>query len=104
MTKKHLGLKELRKLLQKVLRNHELSVFLPYAHMRNPTWDEVRRHATEAYAAAIKDVLNALAGDTSGLDAAMSDNGRIVVNEEHVELLSHAIGRLSQSKTEGQED
>jgi hypothetical protein len=104
MTKKNVGLKELRRLLQRVLRNHQLAIFLPHAHMRNPTWDEVRRHATDAYAAAIKDVMNALAGDTSGLDAAMSDNGRIVVNEEHVELLSAAIERLSQSKTEEQED
>jgi hypothetical protein len=104
MPKRNLSLKELRRLLQTVLRKHRLMVFLPHAHMRNPTWDEVRGHATEAYAAAIKDVLNALAGDTSGLDAAMSDRGRIVVNEEHVELLSDAIERLHRSKAEEQED
>jgi hypothetical protein len=99
MTHKNLSLKELRKLLQRVLRNHRLKVFLPHSQMRNPTWDEVRRHANEAYAAAVNDVLNALAGDTSGLEAAMSDNGRIVVNEEHVGMLSEAMERVFKART-----
>ena len=99
MIKKNLNAKELRKLLGKVSRNCRLSVYLPFAAVRNPTWDEVRQYAAEAYSAAITDVLDALSGDSSGLHAAMTEKGRTLVSPEHVEYLREALQQAFESRT-----
>ena len=101
MTKKNIGLKELRKLLNKVSRNHQLSVYLPFSDVRNPTWDEVRQHATESYGAAIVDVLDALDGDASGLEAAMSEQGRTMISREYVDYLAEALQHAYEQRKGG---
>jgi hypothetical protein len=98
MTRRNLGLKELRRLLNKVAQNHRVGLYLPFSNVRNPTWDEVREHAADAYAAAIRDVLNALAGDPAGLEAAISKQGRPLIREEYVGLLTDAIQDASESR------
>ncbi len=67
----------LRKVLAKVFeRGLKLSFFLPHSDVRNPTWEELRNSATEAYALALGDVLDAIDGDTSALKEAISE-GRL---------------------------
>lgn len=91
MIKKSMSLKELRKLLTRVSRNCQVSLYLPFTDVRNPTWEEVRQHAAEAYGAAVTDVLDAMAGDPSGLQAALTERGRTLVSPEHVEYLREAL-------------
>jgi len=80
-----------------------LYLFLPDEEVRNPTWDELKQIAAEAYVTALSDVLDALDGSPEFLADAISDDGRFMVPndniEEFAELLEKAQEALANIKS-----
>ena len=80
---KTLTIKKLRTLVESCLtEGFSPTFFLPDAETRPPTWQEVRQAAIDGYALALGDVLDAIDGDTDGLEQARSKDGRIAKKEE----------------------
>lgn len=94
LKQKTMTLKKIRSLIDSCL--HEgfaLAFFLPDAETRPATWEEVRQAAMDGYALALGDVLDALDGDTEGLDLARSKEGRIAVREEDWPRYEELVGK-----------
>ena len=91
---KTLTIKQLRNLLGNCLKGGlTLALFLPDEEIRPPTWQEVREAAIDGYALALEDVLEAIEGDTQGLDLARSKAGRIAVREEDWSRYEALVGK-----------
>ncbi len=62
------NINNLKRLIGKCLDDgFHLTFYLPNQDLRNPTWDELQEHATEAYSLALQDVLAAINGNTESL-------------------------------------
>jgi hypothetical protein len=93
--KKHADIKSIKRLIEKCLDDgFNLNLFLPYEALRNPTWDELRAYALEAYATALEDVLNALDGSFDQLEEAASDDGRLLVKYGDEDLFIEQLEKL----------
>ncbi|MBI5249621.1 MAG: hypothetical protein HY912_09010 [Desulfomonile tiedjei] len=99
MSKKPLDIKGLRRLLEKCLNSQlNLAFFLPHSADRNPTWNELTSYATEVYAMALSDVLDAMEGDTSAIEEVLSEEGRICFKFEDKELLMERLEEFEKSE------
>jgi hypothetical protein len=96
MKQKTMTLKKLRTLVETGLRQgFTLAFFLPDAETRPPTWQEVRQAAMDGYGLALGDVLEAIDGDTEGLEQARSKDGRIAIKEEDWSRYEELVGKDS---------
>jgi hypothetical protein len=105
--KKHGDVKKVKRLIERCLDDgFNLHLFLPYEELRNPTWDELRAYALEAYAAALEDVLNAIDGSFDNLEDAASDDGRLLVKygdeDLFIERLEELRNQLNSSPDDGE--
>jgi hypothetical protein len=86
----------LKKFIQRGLNQGiHIAIFLPDKDIRNPTWTELQDFATEAYAAALSDVLNALEGNAYALEQAVSEDGRFFVRDKDKDIL---MERMEETK------
>lgn len=96
MKQKTMTVKKLRTLVESCLsEGFSLAFFLPDAETRPPTWQEVRQAAVDGYDLALGDVLDALDGDTEGLDHVLSKDGRLAIKEEDWPRYEELIGKDS---------
>ena len=96
MGKKRMDIKILQNLLGTLFDSElNLAFFLPHSDIRNPTWEELRSFATEAYARALSDVLDAMDGDTSHLEEVMSEEGRLIYRYSDRELLVERLEQMA---------
>jgi len=94
---KKMDLQILRNLLENCLNNQvNLTFFLPDSATRNPSWEELTNFATEAYAMALTDVLDAMDGDDSAIKEVQSDEGRIFFRLEDKEELLKRLNEFDQ--------
>jgi hypothetical protein len=101
--KKIRTVEELRKTLEKVINGYHLAFFLPVAKIRNPTWEELKQAATDAYGTALKDVVDAIGGNTEPLLSATSEHGRLMVRDEDMDLLIERLGATMEDEDIGPE-
>lgn len=96
--------RKLRKLLIQCLnQGFSLSLFLPNSDIRNPTWDELREYATEAYALALRDVLSAMDGNSEPLMEAM-ETGRLLVSAGDKEIFLERLEALVKNPPDDLDD
>lgn len=104
MGKQSADAKKLRKLLVRCLgQGLSLSTFLPNSDIRNPTWDELRDYATEAYALALRDVLSAMDGNWEPLQEAM-ESGRLLVAAKDKGLFLERLEALLENPPDALDD
>jgi hypothetical protein len=107
--KKQGDIKRIKKLIERCLDDgFHLDLFLPYEGLRNPSWNELREYALEAYAAALEDVLHAIEGNTDPLEEVASDNGRVLVKygdeDLFIEHLEELRDQLAAKIGEGEQE
>lgn len=101
MKKKHSDLNRIRRAIADCLDSLTLmNTFLPYESIRNPTWDELRDYATEAYATGLEDVLSAMDGDFDGLDEAGGPDGRLLVRHSDQDLYIEELKEIREQLKE----
>jgi hypothetical protein len=93
--KKQGDIKAIKRLIEKCLDDgFHLEFFLPYEGLRNPSWNELREYALEAYAAALEDVLDAMEGNSDQLEEVASENGRVLVKYGDEDLFLEHLEEL----------
>jgi hypothetical protein len=98
--RKQADIKRMKRLIERCLDDgFHLDLFLPYEELRNPTWDELRAYAMEAYAAALEDILNAIDGRYDHLEEAASDDGRTIVKYGDEDLYIEYLEELREQLT-----
>lgn len=97
MRKKPSNTKKLQQLLERSLdEGVGLSFFLPHKDVRNPTWDEVRSYATEAYAMALEDVFEAMEGNWEPLTEAV-EGARLFVAHNDEEIFMETLDEFARN-------